>query len=209
MQQAYILGVTGHRDIHPQAFQEVKEKTGAWLDDLLFKKPNKQIIVLSPLASGADQLVAELSLERGLALHVTLPFPLERYIEDFKSDKEREQFYSLYEQAVHAYVPELIQGKKNDASCYFAVGAHVAQHSHLLFALWNGAKSPEKVGGTAHIVRCQLQGFPDEFTSPSALSHRETVWIRTQRSGDSSLSPKGIHLTNDRYIIIGKDDNNG
>jgi hypothetical protein len=180
-----------------------------WLDNLLLEKPADEVTLLSPLASGADQLVAELALVRGIPLHVPLPYPLERYIADFKVGKEREQFYSLYERATHSYVPELALKQQEDALGYFAVGAYVAQKSHLLFALWNGKKAPEKTGGTAHILRCQLQGFPAEFMIPAAVCDRQTVWIQTQRSEDGTMSAKGILLTNKSYQSIGKEDDNG
>ena len=87
-QDRIIVGVTGHRlllredsvaDGVEQAFHQIKLAYGA-----------RPLTVLSPLASGADQLVARRALlHPGAELVVPLPMPLEEYLDDFPAGSKR------------------------------------------------------------------------------------------------------------------------
>ncbi|MBM7606353.1 hypothetical protein JOC75_004401 [Metabacillus crassostreae] len=200
MNKPYILGITGHRDIHPKAYEEVKKVTINYLDQLM--EVHSNLLLLSPLASGADQLLAILALERGITVHAPIPFPIERYCLDFPEGEARNIFLKLTNKVDRIFIPDVAVNQKNETLCYFAVGAFVAQRSQLLFGLWNGEKFPEKTGGTNHIIRCQLEGFPESFRIKTPVFDRKTVWIITPRSTDDFFHPKGSYLTLEQYNSI-------
>ncbi|WP_226670863.1 hypothetical protein [Metabacillus litoralis] len=204
MNKPYKIGVTGHRDIHPNAYEKVKQETMRYFDQLITL--HSEILLFSPLASGADQLLAEIALERGVSVHAPIPFPIERYCLDFSEGEERNNFLKLVDKADSIFVPELVQDQPTDTLCYFAVGAYVAQQSQLLFGLWNGEKYPEKTGGTNHIIRCQLQGFPESLRLQQPLCDRKTLWIMTPRSTDNFFHPKSSYLSLQQYNSIKKED---
>ncbi|OYD57697.1 hypothetical protein CGZ90_13620 [Fictibacillus aquaticus] len=183
----YTIGITGHRDIHPGVYEEIRGLVSTWLDEQINAK-GADLKLLSPLAAGADQLVAELALEKGIELYVPLPFPVERYEKDF-SHEERNDFYRLLEKA--ACTIEL-PTQPDDPSSYLAAGTYVAQNAHVLLALWDGKKKPELTGGTSHIVRCRMNGFPDETPG---RKNRDVYWIRTARTTGFIESPKLQHIT--------------
>ncbi|WP_175640242.1 hypothetical protein [Metabacillus schmidteae] len=194
MTHSYIIGVTGHRDIHPKAYTQVKKLALLWFDEILSHKSPENITLLSPLAAGADQLIAELAIQKGISLHVPLPFPVEIYKKDFKG-QDQAQFLRLYKKANKAFIPATVYKQTSRKDCYFAVGAYVAQQSHLLVGVWNGQTSPEKTGGTNHIIRCQFEGFPMSVISDEPISHRETFWIHTPRTTDTYFTPSGRELS--------------
>jgi hypothetical protein len=95
-----VIGVTGHRDLRDEDIPLLKTSVKAIFDRLEeFINPDRPLdrlrrmvsgtakknagatpmVVLSSLAEGADQLVAQVALEKGLHLVAPLPLPLEEY----------------------------------------------------------------------------------------------------------------------------------
>jgi hypothetical protein len=71
------------------------------------------IVLLSPLAEGADRLVAEVALEVGARLVVPLPMPQHLYEEDFRSPESLAEFRCLLERAEHCItVPPVADEKR-------------------------------------------------------------------------------------------------
>jgi hypothetical protein len=134
--------------------------------------------LLSPLAEGADRLVARVALKNGARLIVPLPMPQDLYEMDFEAPASRAEFTELLQQAESCFALPLngtpeedirSQGEaRNDR--YAFVGAYIAQHSQILVALWDGA-SADAVGGTAQIVRFKLESAPERYVPPASASH--------------------------------------
>jgi hypothetical protein len=55
----FVLGVTGHRDPLPKAISELSEQIRKLLAQLRADYPATRLMLLSPLAVGADRLVAQ------------------------------------------------------------------------------------------------------------------------------------------------------
>ena len=113
--------------------------------------------VLSPLAEGADQLVAEAALPLGYRLEAPLPFAQADYEADFPATVAT--FRALLAQAAHKL--ELDGGRGDDeTSSYEAVGRYVVRNADLLIAIWDGRPAAGR-GGTGDIVRFALRaGVP-------------------------------------------------
>jgi hypothetical protein len=156
-----ILGVTGHRDLCPEAIPELRRKVQQTMR-LIQQQWNQSqkgasapVMLLSALAAGADQLAAEVALEEGLELIVTLPMPLEEYEKDFADLGELAAFRVLLQQALEVIVVPA-DATQRDLQ-YQAAGAYISRHCCLLIALWDGIHV-QQIGGTSHVVRMKLFG---------------------------------------------------
>lgn len=120
--------------------------------------------VISPLAEGADRLVAKEGLTIGYQLHSPLPFPREEYEKDFASQESKNDFEALLERAASVLELDGIREQANQA--YEAVGRQVLVESDALIAIWNGEPAAGR-GGTGQIVREALsRGIPTIWISP-------------------------------------------
>jgi len=150
-----IVGVTGHRDPHPQALPALRAEVGRVFQRLetQFGPP---IVVLSSLAEGADRLVAEIAVQRGHRLVAPLPLPVAAYEQDFADDTSRAEFCGLLARAERSFVvaslaDEDAAARQDLEAAYRRAGVLVARECHLLLALWDGLDTG-KPGGTWDIV---------------------------------------------------------
>ncbi|MGA7704957.1 MAG: SLATT domain-containing protein [Solirubrobacteraceae bacterium] len=147
------VGVSGHRRLTNA--EELRRSVAHVLDEIPAYLPAHETPVtyrvVSPLAEGADRLVAGCVLSRADAdLMVSLPFNRERYMEDFADERSRAEFQELYESAVFHTVAKS-HGGLSDEECYELGGQEVVEHSDVLIALWDGLPA-RGAGGTAAIV---------------------------------------------------------
>lgn len=116
-----------------------------------------QLLMVSPLADGADQYAADAALANGYGLQVVLPFAREQtraeVAEPFKQDFDRlaEASSCLIE----------LPGKPDDPlEAYVMAGRATIAHSDLLIAVWDG-QVPRGRGGTGEVVELALgRGIP-------------------------------------------------
>ena len=110
--------------------------------------PRVELKIVSPLAEGADRLVAEEALRLGFELVAPLPFAQAEYEKDFPGSVDA--FRTL---ASSGRVIEL-DGARGAAETksYEAVGRFVVRNCDLLIALWDGRQTG-KQGGTAEITQ--------------------------------------------------------
>ncbi|MBR2389719.1 MAG: hypothetical protein IKA94_02880, partial [Mogibacterium sp.] len=71
-----IIGVTGHRRMREQDLEKITESVRDQISKLRRRCPHSQIIVMTCLAEGADQLCAEIALDMGLEIMSVLPMPI-------------------------------------------------------------------------------------------------------------------------------------
>jgi hypothetical protein len=171
-----VLGVTGHREIRPEDIPALRQAVADIFAEFRERHPHTPLRVLSALAPGADQLVAEVAEENKVEIHVPLPFPVEIYAASSTFDNfpaEREKFLDwVAKKKVASYVVPLPEGPKstgsagweefvNDAQkrhlCYANVGGYVVRHCHALIGLWNG-KVTGLSSGTEEMVEYKLRG---------------------------------------------------
>ncbi len=140
------VAVTGHRDMVET--EELRQEVNAFFDALL--KEYDEVTLLSPMAEGADQFVANIFLEKQLShqhlnLIVPMPFSKERYIKDF-DDFSSIAFERLSKKAKEVFcVPGL------EENAYENVGRYMLKSSDILLALWDGINN-HKIGGTSDVV---------------------------------------------------------
>lgn len=160
-----VVGVTGHRHLRAGDVAGLQAGVRAFLEGLRGRYPDLPLVVLSPMAEGSDQLVAQVALDLGLRVVAPLPLPLELYRDDFGDPAS---LALLERQLRRVEVLELpLQPGATAASLarpgpardrhYRRAGVFVSSHCHLLLALWDGEDSG-RLGGTADILRFHLLG---------------------------------------------------
>jgi hypothetical protein len=114
--------------------------------------------LISPLAEGTDQLVADTALEMGYQLHVPLPCLPALYTSGFQRsahaavEEPRAAFDRLLARAESVQVLDGRPSAALDSEAYAAVGRTVLRHSDILIAVWDRTPA-EGPGGTGDVVR--------------------------------------------------------
>lgn len=181
-----VIGVSGHRDLRPEDVEGLERGVTIILDEITETLPDLPVVLLSPLADGADRLVARLGLARGFALRVPLPMPIAEYETTFVDDASRKEFRELLERAEEVFevaVSEVPDEWRTEArgnvrdEAYSAAGAYVVRHSQILIALWNGLDSG-LAAGTGSVVRWALEGWTTGFERGApGLDRGETALV--------------------------------
>jgi hypothetical protein len=163
-----VLGVTGHRELRPADTEPLSTLVASIVGELQRMYTHTPLIVLTPLAEGADRLVAEVALAAGAWLVVPLPFARPPYEATFTDDASRRDFTRLLTHPRTLRVMELpalpdsagaprFDETTRRRFAYLHCGAFVARHSQLLLALWDGEPA-HGTGGTAAVVEYRRTG---------------------------------------------------
>lgn len=156
------IGVTGHRNLENEDL--LKETVIRILANILHHENGEEgetlITVYSPIAEGADRLVAREVLKyKNAQLIVVLPFGEEHYLRDFGNNDSKEAFNELLQKAasiIHTgQIKEETDSEKRNL-LYKGAGTYVVDHADYLIAIWN-EKPAKGVGGTAEIIDYAIQ----------------------------------------------------
>lgn len=151
-------GVTGHRPagLAGADFDLLRQRVREALARIAASAPSSSLVVISPLAEGADRLIAREAVDAGHLLDCVLPFPRDDYASDFTGAATRAEYYALIasaEQVIELHgsraTPDL-----TDAA-YMAAGQHVVEHADVMLAIWDGAEARGS-GGTGDVVALAL-----------------------------------------------------
>jgi hypothetical protein len=145
------IGVTGHRDLRdPDAVRQLVADSLRWLSDELGLAGVSRLSpvcleVVTPLAAGADQLVAD-AVEKlgiaGTALMVPVPADEDSYEASIRADDPAAAaHYRALRHGQHATVTRLAGATADDAG-FRRLGEWVVNHCDVLLALWNGEPPP-------------------------------------------------------------------
>ncbi len=163
------VGITGHRagaltaplvrNLRPAVYAIFRQLREATLklqesEDSFCSNTEAQLLLHTPLASGADQIAAVCARSSGYFVRALLPFEPRDYREDFAPGEELDSF----EQALEA-ADEIVAlpGQRDDLqAAYVLVGESLVQHADIMIAIWDGeqARGP---GGTGHVVALALE----------------------------------------------------
>ena len=175
-----VVAITGHRDLVPAEIPLIKERVKAFFEQLRDDYPYRKLTVMSPLAEGADLLVAEVAEELSLDLWVPLPKTMEDYRGDFGSAETLNQFEYFCGKAAKVFdlahdippPPEEFEAENWHVSYpYAAMGTFLSAHCHILLAIWDGRES-DALGGTAQVVRFHHDDVMEGFTSSTVESQQ-------------------------------------
>jgi hypothetical protein len=173
-----VVGVIGHRDRRHEDREPLTAQVRGVFAELQTRYPSTPLLLLSALAEGADQLVAQVALEKGGRLIVPLPLPKALY-EGFQTQASRDAFNQLLQRADYWFELPLPQDVRAEEirrpglardQHYAKGGADIILHSQLLLAMWDGTHT-NQVGGTSQIVQFQLRGVPKSYASSQSPLH--------------------------------------
>lgn len=177
-----VIAVTGHRNLVDSELDAIRARTRLLFEELRDQFPASRLTVMSPLADGADMLVAEVALEQSIDLVVPLPKPRRAYLEEFLSDDSRARFESLCERAQSVFeiandcppAPEGIDEERWQRDYPYAqLGTFLSAHCHILLAIWDGEPSGQ-LGGTAQVVHFHRADEMPDLT-PSTVSTQQLL----------------------------------
>jgi len=205
----FRVGVTGHRGLPPEALEDLRaavrqcfvEAAGV-LEDFATRPEARAVYrrsdggalfrlkMISPLASGADRLVAKEALDLGAELDTPLPFAASEYAKDFP---ETAAVFAEYLQGARAFTLDGARdGGPRQAESYEAVGQFVVRNSDLVIALWDGEPAKGR-GGTGDIVRFAIRvGVP-------------VWWVDARRVAPPRLLTDSLHLSASETAPVGSE----
>jgi hypothetical protein len=183
------IGVTGHRvEVLPEGslpalrqriadVLNLIEDAGAelfYMEAPCFAPDAMRLRFVSPVADGADQIAAEVALERGWELQAVLPFQRGEYRETLANDAAKERFDHLLERAT--CVLELPGELDNVVDAYVMTGRATVAHCDILIAVWDGLP-PRGRGGTAEVVQLALtRGTAVIHIPPEPEKRTRVLW---------------------------------
>ena len=147
----FKIGVTGHRNIpSSRPYRTAVRIVIQDIHALVSRKQSDTIMVLlSPLAEGADRIVAREWLQLPeFVLDCPLPLEADEYLSDFQTAASKREFRNLLAQSRATVV---MAWQKDRSAAYKAVGHYVVEHCDVLLAIWDG-RAPENESGTAAMV---------------------------------------------------------
>ena len=183
------VGVTGHRvDGLPEGslaalrsriadVLNLIEDAGAelfYMESACFAADPMRLRFVSPVADGADQIAAEVALERGWELQAVLPFQRAEYRETLANSAAKQRFDQLLERAT--CVLELPGELDNVVDAYVMTGRATVAHCDILVAVWDGLP-PRGRGGTAEVVQLALtRGTAVIHIPPEPEKRTRVLW---------------------------------
>ena len=197
----FVVGVSGHRDLHPDTPQHLRRSLGEIQQQLKQRLPDSDVRIKAGMASGADLLVVQTALELGLGVDAMLPMRLEQYAADFDPDSFALLKTLLAHPAVRSFAIPLSAPVEESATAagislrdarYVALSRTLTRGCSLLIALWDGEPSLLP-GGTADTVlrylgvrternkddpRLQFTDAPADHDLPARLVY----WIPAARA---------------------------
>jgi hypothetical protein len=198
----FVVGVSGHRDLHPDSLQHLRRALAEILQRLKEHLPDSELRIMAGMATGADLLVVQIALELGFCVDAMLPMRLDQYAADFDPDSFALLKTLLAHPAVHSFALPLSARAEENATAagisrrdarYVALTRTLTRGCSLLIALWDGESSILS-GGTADTVLRFLGVRTDRnkddarlrFTDAPAdhdLPARLVYWIPAARAG--------------------------
>jgi hypothetical protein len=138
-----MVGMTGHQGLPTPTAQLV---TAALRDTLSGYHP--QLVGVTMLGPGADQLFARVVLSLGGWLYVVQPTTGMQYRDGFEDPEAQRGYDELYGQAGYF---EALEYTESTEQAHMDAGKAVVDRSSLLVAVWDGQPS-RGLGGTADVV---------------------------------------------------------
>ena len=157
-----MVGMTGHQGLPTPTAELV---TAALRETL---RPDAlNLVGVTMLGPGADQLFARVVLELGGTLYVVQPTTGMQYRDGFEDEAARRGYDELYGQASHV---EALEHTESTEQAHMDGGQAVVDRSSLLVADWDGQPS-RGLGGTADVVAYARQrGVPVTVIWPEGAS---------------------------------------
>ena len=209
-----VVGVSGHRDLHPDAAPLISRHVDEFLTELKGRLPDTELRIMTGMAQGADLLVARAAVKAGCKVDAVLPMAVERYIEDFDTESSAAFRALLADPAVTCTVLTPPEGSDPHAShgngraVFYANLTHaLTAKCNLLLALWDGRTSRLE-GGTADTVlrylgartqaghdESSIEFQPANAAAEAAWGPHFVYWVPTPRGDGAAVPSEPGYLT--------------
>ena len=181
-QRIHVIGFAGHRSMNDSA--AIKAAMLAvlreWRDE-----STGTCIGRSSTAAGADLLFLEACRDLGIPFTVVLPFPEERFSEDFDDPPDWARAKTLMAEAASV---DVVPGNEVAPEAYHLAAREVLDTSDRMLCVWDG-KAARGVGGTAESV-----AEARERRMPLRIIDSATAVIVAPENANSRSAP-GDHFT--------------
>lgn len=156
------IGCTGHQKLSFSTRRNVAAAIAGVLAD-----QNEDLVGVTSLAEGADQLFAFAILAAGGQLYAIIPSS--SYERSFLSQHARDTYAALVSLSTEKTI---LPFPEPGEDAYLAAGREVADRSDILVAVWDGQQAAGK-GGTGDIVGyARAQGVDVRVVWPSGAAQR-------------------------------------
>jgi hypothetical protein len=173
-----ILGFAGHRAVpDPGGLRKCILAELTEMKALL----GDRMTAISSAAAGADLIFLRACIELRIPAIVILPFPEERFAEDFDEADEWKLAQDLTGVSLARYVAP---GGHGAPEAYHQVSRHLLEWADAFLFAWDG-KEPRGAGGTGEAV---LEAR--ELGIPSRIIDEETLAARWDVDADASRKPR-------------------
>ena len=184
----FLVGVVGHRDLRTEELPTIRAAVEKLLRTLRDAQPDVAVQLLSPMADGADLLVADIANALGLGVIALLPYTAAQCRADLEDDASRAVFDRIMQRAEALEIPLPAQAGVSTAAStgslrdqqFLRAGVLVARSSSLLITIWDG-RDTDLPAGTARVVDSRRRGLPlgDDLSSTNGLllSAGDNDWI--------------------------------
>ncbi len=176
-----FIGITGHRDIVEE--EHIISLITKIIYEVKLKYAESPIILLTPLAEGADRAAAKaINKIRNESIKYSLILPMDEkeYLTTFTSEESIQEYDQLKKKAIGCLQvpllnPDIVQGteskEEKQAKLFANMGAYIVLHTQILIAVWNGAEELERkeclfrrvnqlgIGCAASSGRCSYYNF--------------------------------------------------
>jgi hypothetical protein len=164
--QPKLLGFAGHRRVpDAEGLRSAVRREILEMKELL----GDRIIAVSSAAAGADLIFLRTCVDLRIPAIVILPFPEERFSEDFEHVDEWELARHLTGVALAKYVAP---GGLGTPEAYHAVSRHLLEWADAFLFAWDG--EPQRgVGGTGETVEeARDLGIPSRIIDANSMEPR-------------------------------------
>lgn len=184
-----FISVTGHADICSEDIPRIESGLNDLFDRFRTDYPDTRLVLISALCQGADVVVSELALKRGMNVAPVIPMSLEDYKQTFSSQEYLHRMEAILDNEL-TYRPFVIETESDDERDSFTnLSAFLIFNSSVMISIWDG-RCYERNGGTFDTTRMAYEGVDTDVLQ----NYTRTV------SGMASDAP--FHL---RYLDSAED----
>lgn len=157
LRRVWILGFAGHRSLTDEAAIRQSIRTAV---ETFRSQVDGEVIGRSSAADGADLLFLEACRDAGLSYSVVLPFPEDRFREDFADDTRWARAKSIIDGAASV---EIAPGHEGAPEAYHLAAREILDVADAMLFVWDGQPA-RGLGGTAETVGdARDRGLPHQI----------------------------------------------
>ncbi len=153
------IGITGHSSLSVDTAKRVAQELHATLAGY------DELVGVTCLARGADQIFARVVLELGGSVEVVLPAA------DYRERKVKPDNAAEFDELItRADVVHTMPSSTSNREAYLAASEHVMAHIDEMVAVWDGTPS-DGTGGTGDVMRvARERGVPVTVVWPQGAT---------------------------------------